>query len=274
MNPRLALLILVGALAGCQTPTDAPKPASASPPKPVAAEPLPPLAPEPKVPEGPPPGSPAARAQAQQLLKQAAESLNEGRDDLAREEIDQALALDQGNKLGTCLMRGLTADPQEALGRDSTSYTVRPGETLGSIAQRALGEGCEFYLLARYNQIRVPRQLFAGQILKIPGKKTALPAPGKSGADASAVEAAKTPTATESGAPTTFTSARAALAAAETRSRIERHQRAAIAAFRKQDLATSIKEWDKLLELDPTNDLARARRQEAIELQRRLQQVK
>jgi cytochrome c-type biogenesis protein CcmH/NrfG len=62
--------------------------------------------------------------------------------------------------------------------------------------------------------------------------------------------------------------------AAEVKAQIERHQRNAIAAFRRQDLKTAIREWDRLLELDPNNDLARARRQEAIDLQRRLSQVK
>jgi hypothetical protein len=55
---------------------------------------------------------------------------------------------------------------------------------------------------------------------------------------------------------------------------IERHQRNAQAAFRRQDLATAIREWDQVLALDPGNDLARARRQEAIELDRRLKQLK
>jgi hypothetical protein len=55
---------------------------------------------------------------------------------------------------------------------------------------------------------------------------------------------------------------------------IQRHQRNAQAAFRRQDLATSIKEWDRVLELDPANELARARREEAVELARRLKQFK
>ena len=50
--------------------------------------------------------------------------------------------------------------------------------------------------------------------------------------------------------------------------------RAAQAAFRRQDLATAIKEWGRVLELDPNNELARARRQEAIDLERRLKQMK
>jgi tetratricopeptide (TPR) repeat protein len=206
-------------------------------------------------------------------LKQAAEQLNEGNEEVAREDITQALTLDPGNKTGTCLLRGLTADPISTLGRDSTSYAVRPGDTLGSIAQRALGDGCEFYLLARYNQIRVPSKLYAGQILKVPGK-VALTAPDRTArpAETPANEAAKT--APSDSAPSNFGSSRGAMRAAEVKAQIERYQRNAITAFRKQDLTTAIKEWDKLLELDPNNDLAKARRQEAIELQRRLNQVK
>jgi LysM repeat protein len=226
------------------------------------------------VPEGPAPGSPAARGQAQTLLKQAAEQLNEGNEEGAREDIAQALALDPGNKTGACLQRGLTADPISTLGRDSTNYTVRPGDTLGSIAQRALGDGCEFYLLARYNQIRVPSKLYAGQILKVPGK-VALAAPERAAkpADTPATDAAKSVAPSDS-APSHFGSSRSAVRAAEVKAQVDRHQRNAVAAFRKQDLTTAIKEWDKLLELDPDNDLAKARRQEAIELQRRLNHVK
>ena len=58
------------------------------------------------------------------------------------------------------------------------------------------------------------------------------------------------------------------------RAQVDRHHRAALAAFRKQDLRTAIREWDQVLEIDPSNDLARARRQEAIELERRLKEMK
>jgi hypothetical protein len=52
------------------------------------------------------------------------------------------------------------------------------------------------------------------------------------------------------------------------------HARAAQAAFRRQDLATAIKEWDQVIALDPGNELARAKRQEAVELDRRAKQLK
>jgi len=38
------------------------------------------------------------------------------------------------------------------------------------LAQRFLGDPYSFYALARYNDIKVPRQLAAGQVLRIPGK--------------------------------------------------------------------------------------------------------
>lgn len=271
------------ALAACATP-EPPKPAA---PAPVAApapapEPAPAAAPvAPAVPEGPAPGSPAARTQATQLLRQALEHLNDGNEDTAKDEIDRALALDPGNRLGTCLQKGMTADPVATLGRESTTYTVRPGDTLGSIATRALGEGCEFYLLARYNGIKVPKQLAAGQTLRIPGR-TPLAAPtaatastpaAAASAPAAAPAAAEAPAAAATSAAS-ISSMRGSVAAAERQARIDRHTRNATNAFRRQDLATAIKEWDIVLELDPSNVSARARREEAVELQRRLRQVR
>jgi hypothetical protein len=52
------------------------------------------------------------------------------------------------------------------------------------------------------------------------------------------------------------------------------HARAAQAAFRRQDLATAIREWDQVLALDPGNEFARVKRQEAVELDRRAKQLK
>lgn len=272
MKMRFFLVVVCAMLAGCQALPGPAKPSTSEPataPAPAVAP-----APEPKAPEGPPPGSPAARAQAQALLRAVAEQLNEGNEDGAREQLALALGFDPGNKTGICLQRGLTVDPLEAWGRESTSYTVRSGDTLGSIAQRAFGESCEFYLLARYNQIAVPSRLYVGQVVKIPGK-VALAAPERTPkpADASGDAVSKAAPAGDD-ARSSVGSPRHAMRAAEVKAQIERHQRNAIAAFRRQDLKTAIREWDRLLELDPNNDLARARRQEAIDLQRRLNQVK
>ena len=62
--------------------------------------------------------------------------------------------------------------------------------------------------------------------------------------------------------------------AARVRAEVDRHHRIAQSAFRRQDLTTAIREWSAVLDLDPSNDLARARRQEAIDLQERLKRIR
>jgi len=90
--------------------------------------------------------------------------------DQARIELKNALGLDPQNKLALSLMRQLDADPIATLGRESFPYTVRPSDTLSRIAGRFLGDVYSFYILARYNGIKVPRQLASGQVIRIPGK--------------------------------------------------------------------------------------------------------
>lgn len=262
----IAIAVSVALLAGCQMPRKQAEPAPAPEPVKVVAEPE---APRPApVPEGPAPGTSAAKAQAQQLFRQSAEALNEGNEDLARRDITEGQRLDPDSKLGQCLARGVSADPEKTLGKTSTRYTVRPNETLGKIAQRALGDGCEFYLLARYNGIKVPRQLAGGQVIRIPGKTPLAPPPDTAKTDA-------TPATLPEAAPASDAAAQKSAPSAQAlKAQIDRHHRDAQAAYRRQDLATAIREWDAVLALDPANDLARARRQEAIELDRRIRQVK
>ncbi len=272
MNARtsLALVVTVMALAGCQFPKKQGN-VSSPPPEPVAAAVTPEPA-RPAIPEGPPPGTPAAKAQALQLFKLSAESLNEGNEDAARRDIAEGQRLDPDSKYGQCLARGLSADPEKTLGRTSTKYTVRPNETLGRIAQRALGDSCEFYLLARYSGIRVPKQLAGGQVIRIPGR-TPLAPPDSVKAEPLPPPPAEAAPAAAAPVPDPAPS-KPALSPQALKAEIDRHHRDAQTAFRRQDLATAIREWDHVLALDPGNDLARARRQEAIELDRRIRQVK
>jgi LysM repeat protein len=218
---------------------------------------------------------PAGKAEAQKRLRHAFELLDDGNDEEAMSELKHIQALDPDNKSASCLLRGMSADPVSALGKESTAYVVRPGESLGRIAQRALGDVCEFYLLARYNQIRVPKRLAAGQTIRIPGKVPLAPADAPPPTPTQPASIAPAPPAPQP-EPVTPASAEKDKKADDTarKALIQRHQRNAQAAFRRQDLATSIKEWDRVLELDPANELARARREEAVELARRLKQFK
>lgn len=165
---RLALMFAtVALLAGCGTRPAAPPAPVAAAPGAAASEPAaPPEAPE--VATGP--ASPAAQQQAQKSALAAVEMLEGGFEDQARGELQRALVLDANNRLAHNLLRQMSVDPTSALGRESFPYVVKPGETLSRIAHRHLGDVYSFYILARYNDIRVPRQLAGGQTIRIPGK--------------------------------------------------------------------------------------------------------
>lgn len=149
---------LILALAGCTTPAPPPTPPAEAPSAP----------PEPAAP--PRTATPAEQQQAQKIARHVAELLDGGNEAEARTEIDRALALDPNNKLAQNFLRQITVDPASALGTESFAYTVRPGETLSQIAGRYLNDFYAFYLLARYNDVKVPRLVSSGQTIRVPGK--------------------------------------------------------------------------------------------------------
>ncbi len=161
------LLIAASVLAACQTPPASEPSTPATPPPPAETHAPAPLPPAP-TPSGP--VSPEAKVQSQKVAMSAVELLQAGNEDQARSELRQALLLDPQNRLALNLTRQLSSDAMSLLGRDSFPYTVRSGESLSMLAQRFLGDPYSFYALARYNDIKVPRQLAAGQVLRIPGK--------------------------------------------------------------------------------------------------------
>jgi len=240
--------------------------------------------------------------------------LEGGNEDQARNEIQAALSTDPNNKLAQSLQRQLTVDPVEALGRESFAYTVRPADTLSRIAGRFLGDIYSFYLLARYNDIKVPRLVAAGQVIRIPGKApppgadrdpprpaTAAPSPAPAAPVAPVPPpAAATPATPAAAEPTPGQRALRAGEAAERagdldralaeynraagldqpqaagkagevrRKLVQKHTQIARAAMARQDLDASIRNWDRVLELDAGNDTARLERQRAVTLKDRL----
>jgi LysM repeat protein len=115
--------------------------------------------------------TPAEKANAQEHALQAAELLQEAKVPETRLELQRSLKLDPHNVLATTLLRQLDEDPTAILGKESFQYKVVPGDTLSRIADRVLGDKYMFYALARYNNIATPRQLQAGQLIKILGKQ-------------------------------------------------------------------------------------------------------
>ena len=211
----------------------------------------------------------------QRTLSSAVENLEFGREEAALEELQRVLQADPGQRLALSLMRQIKEDPQTLLGRESFSYQVKSGESLSAIAGRFLRDVYMFYGLARYNDIKVPRQLAGGQTIRVPGKApppggaVTVPAPSPTPAlapsPAAAPVAAPAPTAPASAA------APAPAPAAESKSaQIARLQREARTAFAAQDLVGSIAAWDKVLAIDPDNRNAQLERQRAADLCRRL----
>lgn len=93
-----------------------------------------------------------------------------------REALVGYLRREPGNPTARSLLQQIDTDPVALLGRNYTTYTLRPGETLGEIAGRHLGDPLRFVALARYNGIERARSVVAGQSLKIPAGRGGLAA--------------------------------------------------------------------------------------------------
>jgi tetratricopeptide (TPR) repeat protein len=165
MRSLLVTLMLALLMSGCAKPRPEPAPPVPAPgPEPQAA----PTTPPPPLPPRQP--TEAEKAAAQNRALQAAELLQDGKVTETRLELQRSLKLDPRNVLATTLMRQLDEDPTAILGKEFFLYKVMPGDTLSRIADRVLGDKYMFYAMARYNGITMPRQLQAGQVIKILGK--------------------------------------------------------------------------------------------------------
>ena len=268
-----AVLLAALSLVACETPSGSKPAASAVKPVAVAASAAEP-APAPVVVEALATVTPPLMS-AQKLVTGAIELLEAGNEEQASADLQRALQVEPGHKLALQLLKQITADPLATLGRESFIYRVQAGETLSRIAQRFLGDVHQFYILARYNDIKVPRQLAGGQMIRVPGKA---PAAGTlSGAAPVAPIAAGTSGAAKPGAAASAATTapnEAGKAERERTQNIARLTRAARAAFAKQDLDNAIKAWDQVLELDSNNNTAKLERQRAVDLKERLGKVK
>ena len=285
------------------------------PPPAPAPAPAPPPAPEPVAPhEAPPPAPvvvPYPAAQIPKALTNVLTLLDTGNEEQARGELQRILAGDPANAKAKHLMAQITGDPAAMLGRESFPYTVRASDSMSSLAGRFLGDISSFYILARYNGIAVPRQLSAGQTLRIPGKapppappssKTEPPPPPVAAPDAAPAPAPAPPP--PPAAPSPGAKAMQAGQAAESRGDLDgayvAYQQAAAAnepgaaakadavrkrlvqknslsartAFAKQDLDGAIRGWESVLAIDPDNETAKLERQRALTLKAKVDSLK
>jgi LysM domain len=166
-------------------------------------------------------------------------------------------------------VRQIETDPVALLGRESYPYSVRPGESLSSIARDRLRDTNLFYALARYNNIKVPRQLAAGQIIRVPGKAPA-PAPSAAAPAAAPAPAPVAPPAPATPPPAPAPAAPAPPTAAQQQARIATLMREGRGFMARQDLCNAVRSFDKVLEIDGNHGPARSDRQKALDLAERL----
>lgn len=284
-STRWVLLTLVFGLAACNTP-----PASQAPPvgvAPASAASAPATdtqgAASPPVEAQPAPVLSLSPQELQRSMSAALDHLQAGQEEQAESELARILQSDPNNRLAASLMRQIKDDPVASLGRESFAYRVQPGESLSRIAQRFMNDLHLFYILARYNNIKVPRNLAGGQMIRVPGKApvagsaAAGPAAPPAAAPAPAAIPAPAPAPAAAAPASAATSADAAATSRAARQRSEavtRHTRAARAAFAKQDLDAAIKSWDAVLEIDPENRTAQLERQKVLGLKEKLGKVK
>lgn len=235
----LALGVAGSWLAGCST----------APPAVNRPLPAPPPPPEPEL---PPPS-----------ISRVIDLLNAGNEAQARTELQRLLQVEPNHALGNQLMRHLQVDPMVVFGPESYAYTVKPGETLFRIAQRVLGDQYSFYLLARYNGIKVPGHLLGGQVIRLPGKPPAppaQPAPPAPQSQPSAPPAPPSPA--PAPAPVPAPAAPAPVDAAKVNAAVRR----AYEKLKAQDLQGSLAQWNLVLSLDPGHAEARRERARVLKL--------
>lgn len=269
-------------LGACTTPQ--PTGGSATGTAPTAAASAPSVEPKPVAPvvaePAPPPVVALTPQEVQRSMSAALDYLQAGQEEQAEAELARILQTEPNNRLAASLMRQIKDDPVASLGRESFAYRVQPGESLSRIAQRFMNDLHLFYILARYNNIKVPRNLAGGQMIRVPGKAPVVAAPPSSPAPAPAAAASAPPAPAPTAAATAASAAANAEAAAASRAArqrseaVARHSRAARTAFAKQDLDGAIKAWDAVLEIDPENRTAQLERQKVIGLKEKLGKLK
>lgn len=294
--PIVAAAAAAIVIAGCAS--EAPKPTEAKPatpaaqPAPVDVKPAAPAAPE------IPPAE--AKPMAAKLALQAVDQLQVGDEAAARTTIEQALKLDPANELAKKLSDQINADAQRELGAVHFRYTVQPADTLSKLAQQYMGDRFRFWILAKYNDIGNPSRLAAGQVIKIPGRQPATPPPPvaepstqpaaapapapapeprpeladamKRGAEQEKAGNLEAAYATYVDAASRYPSAQDAAKKRDATkvALIRQLDREASQAFQRQNLDLAITKWDRVLELDPNNKNARLKREQALDLKKRM----
>lgn len=241
------------------------------------------------------------------------DQLQRGRYGAGEKELRTYLAQHPGDRTAQDLLKQLTGDPVEMLGRASRPYVVRQGDSYSSLAQRYLGDATRFLVLARYNGSSNPSMLQVGESLRLPasapmatpdrgaaaGDSASQSAPVSASPPVEASSAARDPSAVKAArlqqesvdlrqqgqlaqalsrldqALTLYPQLKPSGPASEAlrRDLVAQDHQQAIVLYRDQHLDQAIALWDRVLVIDPEFEPAKIYRARAIELKRRLKQL-
>jgi len=236
---------------------------------------------------------PEAGITASQRLRRALTLLETGRAEAARSELTLYLQQRPGSELGQDLLEQIDTPVATYFPAEYREVVSEPGQSLSAIAATYLGSPYKFHALARDNDIAEPRRLGAGRTIRIPltnearaafiaqetGQETG-PAGDTAAGDGGGrmrpeqvrPDAATQPAAVEPEVtlPPAEETAEPSLSMAE----IEAMHREALNAYRAQNLTRAIELWDRLLAADPSYENASIYRAQAIQLQKKLNNLK
>lgn len=265
-----ALAIVISGLSGCAMVGGGSSGGDKSPPAPAPAPPGPPGPKPPKPLESPPepPQSALSSAELQKLVVAAEEALQEGHEERARVDLQRVLDAEPGHRLAQVLMRQIQETPESLYGRETASYMLRANDSLSRVAQRCFSDVHMFYVIARYNKIEVPSRVAQGQVIRVPARCAAAvpppppPAPPPSPQPQPSPPPAPTPAPSPQPvpAPVANKATDAAL-----RGEITKAVRAARTATARQDLQEALKQWNRVLELDPNHEVAKYERARTLD---------
>lgn len=106
------------------------------------------------------------------LRAEAIRALESGEEAAATHCLNQLLARDAEDAQAKSLLQQIETEPNQLLGNIAFGYQVKAGDTFKTLAEQHLGDGMQFYLLARYNE-KAPYDLMVGDWIKLPKPKKA-----------------------------------------------------------------------------------------------------
>jgi hypothetical protein len=189
--------------------------------------------------------------------------LDQGQEAAARKRLATLRKHDPLNASAQLLSDSLDRDPKDLLGPISYPYTVHPGDTIAGVAQHLLGNRLKAYQLGRYNGLKAPIVLVAGQTLRIPGEAERVePVRRAEPVQAPPVAKAKPK---PSAKPVVVGPAKPAVAPAANPAAARAARTAGLAALNQGNVARAVALLRHAAALDPANpliahDLARAER--------------